>query len=132
MLIKRTIDKPSEKLDLLVTYLKKNAIYNDQINFKKNDGLISINWHYIEENKVCEILQVSKVTIRNWDDMNNGFLSFSYHNYLNTLERIKYGLDIKNYYLKDDDAYKKRYYSIFHLLQFLCFQKSKSNRIKSI
>jgi len=65
MLIKRTIDKPKEKLALLSKYLRENDIsFYPELH---RQGIIRCNEFYIDEDLLAQILNVTKNTLRNWE-----------------------------------------------------------------
>ena len=68
MLIKRNIDKPNEKLDLLVKYIEDNNLWGAIYRTNNEKGNITIEKVYIPKFKVCEILSISERTLRNWNN----------------------------------------------------------------
>lgn len=124
MLVNRTIDKPKEKLELLLNFLRKNDLLDNLISFKKKDSIVFINQYYIEEKKMCEILKIEQKTLRNWDKKSKGYLTLSYGSYRRKLEMIRF--ELLNKFNNDEEIFKKKYYDIYSLLQFLCFENSSS------
>jgi hypothetical protein len=130
MLINRTIAKPNEKIELLTTYLEKNKILDDFYQLKITNDIIQINRYFIEEKKLCEILHISKNTLRQWNENMNGSLVYSIRNYLIGAESVSFFLDSKRKLAYWSEIDRSRYYIIFNLFHFLVQNSRRQKYIK--
>jgi hypothetical protein len=131
MLINRTIDKPDEKLALLIKKKKKNGYLKDDNSYKVCKEFFILSEMFIEENAICKELKISATTIRNWDS-NSGKENFicpapvlsKHRSMKSTLYDTK--LNIPSFRFK----HSSRLYSFDWLLFFLIDQnrKLKNNR----
>ncbi len=64
-LINRTIDKPYDKLKLLSDFMLEKRLI-ERISNQLDEGIFNITDIYLDEKKICEVLKISRQTLKNW------------------------------------------------------------------